>query len=231
MSFDRVLCVTGTSGRVAATGGGTEDNGKHRRHQNLIQPDRSDDCNRQNPKHQAPNTREAPSSKLQSPVAWSLKFGASMELGAWSLELHFFTRSACVIAFKKSRSTSAYFFPTIDARATSTISTGRASSCWCNRKVSLSKRRARLRTTASPIFRLVITPTLLCPAGERSATFRIKQPDAKRWPRARVRAKSPVALMRLDRGKRRRIQIKNQELRVKKSDRKLLRANFLILNS
>jgi hypothetical protein len=116
--------------------------------------------------------------------------------------LHFFTRSVCASAFKKSRSTSAYFFPTMEFRATSTISTGRASSCWCNRKVSLNRRRARLRTTASPIFLLVTTPTLLVEPGVRSAKFRIKQPDVKRRPLARVRAKSLVLLMRLARGKR-----------------------------
>jgi hypothetical protein len=92
----------------------------------------------------------------------------------------------------------------MDARATSTISTGRARSCWCNRKVSLNNRRARLRTTDSPIFLLVITPTLLAEPGGRSAKLRIKQPDVKRWPLARVRAKSLVLLMRLARGKRNR---------------------------
>ena len=44
-------------------------------------------------KHQAPSTKEAPSTKHQradahEPHLWSLKFGASLELGAWSLELH-----------------------------------------------------------------------------------------------------------------------------------------------
>jgi hypothetical protein len=41
-------------------------------------------------KHQAPNTKEAPGSKSQPTLItniWSLVFGASLELGAWSLEL------------------------------------------------------------------------------------------------------------------------------------------------
>ena len=45
-------------------------------------------------KHQAPNSKEAPTTKHQTKRArrgtdlWSLGFGASLELGAWDLELH-----------------------------------------------------------------------------------------------------------------------------------------------
>ena len=171
----------------------------------MVQPNQCDHRDGQNPKHQPPSTKKAPTSKLQSTKSdalWSLKFGASLELGDWSLELHFLVRSVSASALRKSRSTSANFFPTIDARATSTTSTGRTKSCWCNRNVSLSNRRARLRTTASPIFRLVITPTLLGNPAGRSAKLRIRHPQVKRWPLVRVRAKSLVLLMRLERGKR-----------------------------
>src|SRR5256885_2568483 len=55
-------------------------------------------------KHQAPSTKEAPSTKHQKADSdrhldlWSLKFGASLELGAWSLELF-----PCLVLFRSHR--------------------------------------------------------------------------------------------------------------------------------
>jgi hypothetical protein len=67
---------------------------------------------------------------------------------------------------KKSLSTSANFLPAMELRATKINSMGWVNSCWCSRKLSRSRRRARTRCTAPPIFLLVTTPNLgLAPSG------------------------------------------------------------------
>jgi len=76
------------------------------------------------------------------------------------------------------------------------MSAGRASPHWCRRNASLRRRRARLRCTAPPTFRLVITPSLAgCPrfAGVQ---FKMRQPTGSRCPSALSRAKSRAALSR-----------------------------------
>ena len=100
-------------------------------------------------------------------------------------------------AVRKSRSTSAKAFPTIDGRATSTISTGCARSNWCKRNASRNSLRARERCTDSPTLRPVITPSRVgAPAG-RSSQFATRQPFAIRFPWVRARAKSRPCLIRL----------------------------------
>ena len=105
-------------------------------------------------------------------------------------------------AHKKSRSTSASGLPTMEDRATSTIVTGCRKSCWCNRKVSRSNRRARLRTTAGPNLRLVMTPTRGADPAGSGFQFAIKQPAASRRPPCFTSAKSRPSFKRRDRGKR-----------------------------
>jgi hypothetical protein len=83
---------------------------------------------------------------------------------------------------KKSCSTSENLFPAIDGRATSTMSTFRLRSCWWIRKHSLSRRLARFRTTAHPIFPAVITPSRERLASGRCCQLIIRQPSAKRCP-------------------------------------------------
>lgn len=81
---------------------------------------------------------------------------------------------------KKSRSTSRNGRPAMDGRATKTRSMLRARSCWCSRKLSRNKRRARLRTTALPIFLLVTTPRrVVWPAG-RGTMLAMMQPQTRR---------------------------------------------------
>lgn len=97
---------------------------------------------------------------------------------------------------KKSRSTWTKPLPTMDARATSTRLTGPEKSCWCWRKLSRNKRRARLRTTAFPSFPLVITPSREpAPAGKHSQ-FPSRQPLAMRSPRLRTPSKSRLFFSR-----------------------------------
>ena len=107
-------------------------------------------------------------------------------------------------AARKSFSTAAKLLPAIELRATKTNSTGWANSCWCNRKLSRSSRRARLRTGASPIFLLVTTPSLgEAPAGSL-LQLAMRQPSASRSPCCRTRAKSRFCASRDERPKRRR---------------------------
>jgi len=86
------------------------------------------------------------------------------------------------MAFKKSRSTSASRFPTMDGVATSTIVTGANKSCWWSRNVSRNKRRARLRVTAGPSLRLVMMPTRDLAPGDKVFQLAIKQPLTSRCP-------------------------------------------------
>ena len=101
-----------------------------------------------------------------------------------------FSKPARCNVVKKSLSTSSNLFPAIEFRATSTNSTGWAKSFWCRRKLSRSNRRARLRTTAPPIFRLVTTPNRgVAPSGN-ACQLAMRQPSASRCPCCRTRAKS-----------------------------------------
>jgi len=105
---------------------------------------------------------------------------------------------------RKSISTSAKFFPAMELRATSTSSTGCANSFWCCRKLSRNNRRARLRTTAPPILRLVTTPNReLAPVGNE-CQLAMRQPSASRCPCCRTRAKSRCCRSRAGRRSRRR---------------------------
>ena len=108
-------------------------------------------------------------------------------VGCFPLYLSKFARRSVV---RKSFSTSAKFFPTMELRATSTSSTGWAKSCWCCRKLSRSNRRARLRTTAPPIFRLVTTPNRGAAPPGNARQLAIRQPSASRCPSSRTRVKS-----------------------------------------
>ena len=110
-----------------------------------------------------------------------------------------FNNSARRNAVTKSPSTAAKSFSTIDCRATSTMSIGRAIRCWFNRNASRNKRRARVRTTAPPIFLLVITPTRVFSA---STQFRTRHPTASRRPCTRARSKSRPFCKRRSRGSR-----------------------------
>ena len=105
---------------------------------------------------------------------------------------------------KKSLSTAASGLPMIDGRAMRTRSTGAIISCWCKRKVSRSSRRARLRSTAFPRRRAVITPSRECAAVAKGCQFEIKHPVVTRSPRCRTRAKSRPCLIRAARPNRRR---------------------------
>lgn len=102
----------------------------------------------------------------------------------------YFNRFARCNAVRKSFSTSAKFFPAMELRATSTSSTGRAKSCWCCRKLSRSNRRARLRTTAPPIWRLVTTPNRGAAPSGKAFQLAIRHPKASRCPSRRTRTKS-----------------------------------------
>jgi hypothetical protein len=101
-----------------------------------------------------------------------------------------FNKPARRSVVRKSFSTSAKLFPAIEFRATSTSSTGCANSFWCCRKLSRSNRRARLRTTAPPMRRLVTTPNCgVAPSGN-GCQLAMRQPSASRCPSCRTRAKS-----------------------------------------
>jgi len=116
-----------------------------------------------------------------------------------------FSRPARRRVVRKSFSTSAKFFPAIEWRATSTSSTGCASSFWCCRKLSRNNRRARLRTTAPPIRRLVTTPNRgAAPAGSE-CQLAMRQPRVSRCPCRRTRAKSRCCRSRAGRRSRRRL--------------------------
>ena len=123
----------------------------------------------------------------------------------WSgFTTQFLSRLARRSAERKSFSTPAKSFCTIELRATRTISTGCVNSCWCKRKLSRSSRRARLRAGASPIFLLVTTPSRGGkPSGSR-LQFAMRQPITSRSPRCRTRAKSRFCASRDERPRRRR---------------------------
>ena len=113
-----------------------------------------------------------------------------------------FSNLARRMAARKSRSTSGSFIPTIDDRATRTTRTGSRKSCWCSRKVSRNKRRARLRTTAGPSLRPVTTPSRDWQPGARGVQLAIKQPLTRRCPCCRISAKSRCCFSRMARGNR-----------------------------
>jgi hypothetical protein len=116
-----------------------------------------------------------------------------------------FSKPARRSVVRKSFSTSAKFFPAMEFRATSTSSTGCASSSWCCRKLSRNNRRARLRTTAPPIRRLVTTPNRgVAPSGNE-CQLAIRQPRARRCPCCRTRANSRCCRSRAGRRSRRRL--------------------------
>jgi hypothetical protein len=100
---------------------------------------------------------------------------------------------------KRSLSTTANGFPAIEGRATSTRSTGAARSCWWTRKLSRRSRRARLRTTAPPIRRPVITPRRDGASAGSRRQFAMRQPRASRSPRWRTKPKSRLCLIRAER--------------------------------
>jgi hypothetical protein len=115
-----------------------------------------------------------------------------------------FSKPARRSVVRKSFSTSAKFFPAIEFRATTTSSIGCANSCWCCRKLSRNSRRARLRTTAPPMRRLVTTPNRgMAPSGSE-CQLATRQPSARRCPCRRTRAKSRCCRSRAGRGSRRR---------------------------
>jgi len=93
---------------------------------------------------------------------------------------------------------------TMELRATSTRSTGRAKACWWRRKDSRSNRRARLRWTAPPIFLLVTTPSRGATPIGSAFQLAMRQPSTRRSPRSRMRAKSRLCASRDERPKRRR---------------------------
>ncbi len=105
-------------------------------------------------------------------------------------------------ALRKSCSTWANDFSTIEFLATKTRSTGCAISCWCKRNDSRNNLRARLRTTALPIFRLVMTPNRVGEPAGRISQFAIKQPEESRCPFDFARRKSRPNFNLLERGKR-----------------------------
>lgn len=112
-----------------------------------------------------------------------------------------FKRRALSSARKKSRSTSENALPTIEFRATKTRSTGFVISCWCKRKLSRNKRRARVRLTALPIFLLVTIPTRVGEFSGSKSQFAIKHPMARRSPLFLARRKSRASFIRRVRGK------------------------------
>lgn len=105
---------------------------------------------------------------------------------------------------KKSFSTAAYFLPAMEGRATNTRSTATDNECWFSRNASRKRRRARLRTTAPPTRREVITPSRDVPSAGRRRQLAIRQPMVSRSPPSRKRAKSRPCLMRELRSNRRR---------------------------
>src|SRR5258706_2062515 len=106
---------------------------------------------------------------------------------------------AARIKFKKSRSTSAKPFPTIDCRATKTTVKGRLSFPWFSRKASRINRRARARATAAPILFDVTTPSRNgCPLRPASSIqFASREPFASRRPSNLIRANSALGCNRL----------------------------------
>jgi hypothetical protein len=115
-----------------------------------------------------------------------------------------FSKLARRRAARKSFSTEENGFPAIEFRATKTNSTGWARSCWCNRKLSRNNRRARLRTVAAPIFRLVTTPNLEALASGTQFQLAIRQPCTIRLPAKRMRTKSRLCASRIERASRKR---------------------------
>ena len=121
------------------------------------------------------------------------------------LNVFHFNRPARRSVVRKSFSTSANFFPAIEFRATRTSSTGCANSFWCCRKLSRNKRRARLRTTAPPIRRLVTTPNRGAAPSGKECQLAIRQPSVSRCPCCRTRKKSRCCRRRAGRPSRRRL--------------------------
>jgi len=109
------------------------------------------------------------------------------------------------MAAKKSLSTSASPQSTMDRRATSTNSTGWVNSARCRRNASRNNRRARLRMTAPPIFRLLTTPSRVTPPATNRRQLAIRQPCTARCPSRRVRANSRPRFNRSERAKPRRL--------------------------
>jgi len=92
----------------------------------------------------------------------------------------------------------------MELRATKTSSMGCVNSCWCSRKLSRSNRRARLRSTAPPIFLLVTIPNFGLAPADNLFQFAIRQPCASRSPCCRTRPKSRFCASRKPRPRRRR---------------------------
>ena len=118
--------------------------------------------------------------------------------------IHVFSKPARRSAARKSFSTSAKPRPAIEGRATRTSSTGGDSSYWWSRKLSRSKRRARLRSTAPPMRRLVTTPSFGDAPSDSRRQLAMRQPRASRSPSRRKRAKSRFCPSREARPSRRR---------------------------
>ncbi len=89
----------------------------------------------------------------------------------------------------------------MDARATKTSSTGDFRWPRFSRNVSRINRRARFRTTAPPIFRLVTTPSRDSLPSGKTSQLAIKQPCTSRWPPSFTRRNSCPSRNRADRGR------------------------------
>jgi len=146
-------------------------------------------------------TAERPKQRVQNGRDHALVNPQHAHRNALSNVHSVFNSSARRSAVTKSPSTAANSFSTMDCRATSTMSTGRPMRCWFRRNVSRSKRRARVRTTAPPIFLLVITPTRVC-SPNASTQFKTRHPTASRRPSLRARSKSRPSRKRRSRGNR-----------------------------
>jgi hypothetical protein len=190
-------CVLRTSRRETATAGRTKEKNLRGRNRPAIRADGEN-------QHDFWNIQQPTANSQHRTMAGAHHHGM-FDVRCSMFDVFHFSSFARFSAARKSFSTSAKVSPAIEFRATKINSTGWASSCWCCRKLSRNKRRARLRCTAPPIFLLVTTPSLdFAPSGNR-CQLAMRQPRARRWPCCRMRANSPLCSMRRVRSRRRRL--------------------------
>jgi hypothetical protein len=103
-------------------------------------------------------------------------------------------------AWNKSRDTYEKGRPTIEWRATRTMSAGFVMKCCFKRKASRISRRARFRTTAPPSFRLVIMPTRDSEPEIDGPQFRTRHPHEIRPPSILSLPKTRPSRRRFERG-------------------------------
>jgi len=185
-----------TTWRKTAAAARPEQKNERGRNRPAIQPDEEDQNGLGN--------IQQPTFNIEHPMPAGALRHWELSVECWMLNVFHFSKFARFNTARKSFSTSANFLPAIELRATSTSSTGCAISFWCCRKLSRNSRRARLRTTAPPMRRLVTTPNRGTAPSGNGCQLAMRQPSASRCPCCRTRAKSRCCRSRAARRRRRR---------------------------